>query len=108
MELAQRAGRSSIPVYIPVRARKHRPCHSREAAAQLTRAKGTLEAALVTRDIEIAVLKRGCKGKIQPLLKGKLVAGSLQQVFRESIQGLCRYYSPEASYPTVRGTARAG
>lgn len=96
--LAQRAGRASVPVQNTVCA----------AAAQLTRAKGTLEAASVTWHIEIAVLKSVYKGKIQPLLKGKLAAGFLQQMFRESIQGLCCYYTPEASYHTERGTARAG
>lgn len=46
--VAQRAGRSLVPVHLPARATKHRLCRSREAAAQPTRAKGTLEAALGT------------------------------------------------------------
>lgn len=46
--LARRAGRSSVTVHLPVKATKHRLCRSREAAAQLTRVKETLEAALVT------------------------------------------------------------
>ena len=46
--LAQRAGRSAVPVHLPVRATKRCLCRSREAAAQLTRVKETLEAALVT------------------------------------------------------------
>lgn len=86
---AQRAGRAAVPVHFPTRAAKHGLCHSREAAAQLTRVKETLEAALVTWHIEIAVLKSGYEGKIQRLLKGKLIASSLQRVFMGSTQGLC-------------------